>query len=120
MACALTFSLSDSTSGLLPIGAIKSNSYWLSRRRSISAKYGAKLPGAAGVPNDAIKKAISLGVAKINIDTDIRLAMTAALRQVLVEHPEEFDPRKIMGPAEDAMKAVARSKMQLFGSSGKA
>jgi fructose-bisphosphate aldolase class II len=85
-----------------------------------AAKYGAKLPGAAGVPNDAIKKAISLGVAKINIDTDIRLAMTAALRQVLVEHPDEFDPRKIMGPAEDAMKAVARSKMQLFGSSGKA
>ena len=85
-----------------------------------AAKYGAKLPGAAGVPNDAIRKAISLGVAKINIDTDIRLAMTAALRQVLAEHPEEFDPRKIMGPAEEAMKAVARSKMQLFGSSGKA
>ncbi len=85
-----------------------------------AAKYGAKLPGAAGVPNDAIKKAIGLGVAKINIDTDIRLAMTAALRQVLTEHPEEFDPRKIMGPAEDAMKAVAKSKMQMFGSSGKA
>jgi fructose-bisphosphate aldolase class II len=85
-----------------------------------AAKYGAKLPGAAGVPNDAIKKAIGLGVAKINIDTDIRLAMTAALRQVLTEHPEEFDPRKIMGPAEDAMKEVARGKMRLFNSSGKA
>jgi fructose-bisphosphate aldolase class II len=85
-----------------------------------AAKYGAKLPGAAGVPNDAIMRAISLGVAKINIDTDIRLAMTAAIRQVLAEHPEEFDPRKIMGPAEDAMKAVAKSKMQLFGSSGRA
>jgi len=85
-----------------------------------AAKYGAKLPGAAGVPNDAIKKAITLGVAKINIDTDIRLAMTAAIRQVLAEHPEEFDPRKIMGPAEDAMKAVAKGKMQMFGSSGKA
>ncbi len=85
-----------------------------------AAKYGAKLPGAAGVPNDAIKQAIKLGVAKINIDTDIRLALTAAIRQVLAEKPEEFDPRKIFGPAEDAMKAVAKGKMQLFGSSGKA
>jgi fructose-bisphosphate aldolase class II len=85
-----------------------------------AAKYGAKLPGAAGVPNEAIQKAISLGVAKINIDTDIRLTMTAAIRQVLAEHPEEFDPRKLFGPAEDAMKEVAKSKMRLFGSSGKA
>jgi fructose-bisphosphate aldolase, class II len=85
-----------------------------------AAKYGAKLPGAAGVPNEAIKQAIKLGVAKINIDTDIRLALTAAIRQTLAEHPEEFDPRKIFGPAEDAMKAVAKGKMQLFGSSGKA
>jgi fructose-bisphosphate aldolase class II len=85
-----------------------------------AAKYGAKLPGAAGVPNDAIKKAIDLGVAKINIDTDIRLALTAAIRQVLAEKPEEFDPRKIFGPAEESMKAVAKSKMELFGSAGKA
>lgn len=85
-----------------------------------AAKYGARLPGAAGVPDDAIKKAIGLGVAKINIDTDIRLAMTAAIREVLAEHPEEFDPRKIMGPAEDAMRAVAKGKMRLFGSSGRA
>lgn len=85
-----------------------------------AAKYGARLPGAAGVPDDAIKKAIGLGVAKINIDTDIRLAMTAAIREVLAEHPDEFDPRKIMGPAEDAMRAVAKGKMRLFGSSGRA
>ncbi len=85
-----------------------------------AAKYGAKLPGAAGVPNEAIQKAIPLGVAKINIDTDIRLTMTAALRQVLAEHPDEFDPRKLFGPAEEAMKEVAKSKMKLFGSSGKA
>jgi len=85
-----------------------------------AAKYGARLPGAAGVPDDAIKKAIGLGVAKINIDTDIRLAMTAAIREVLAEHPDEFDPRKIMGPAEDAMRAVAKDKMRLFGSSGRA
>lgn len=85
-----------------------------------AAKYGAKLPGAAGVPDDAIRQAIKLGVAKINIDTDIRLALTAAIRQVLAEKPEEFDPRKIFGPAEDAMRAVAQGKMRLFGSSGKA
>jgi len=85
-----------------------------------AAKYGAKLPGAAGVPNDAIKKAINLGVAKINIDTDIRLTLTAAVRQVLAEHPDEFDPRKLFGPAEEAMKEVAKGKMKLFGSSGKA
>lgn len=85
-----------------------------------AAKYGARLPGAAGVPDDAIKKAIGLGVAKINIDTDIRLAMTAAIREVLAEHPDEFDPRKIMGPAEDAMRAVAKDKMRLFDSSGRA
>jgi fructose-bisphosphate aldolase class II len=85
-----------------------------------AAKYGAKLPGASGVPDDAIKKAISLGVAKINIDTDIRLALTAAIRQVLAEHPDEFDPRKLFGPAEDAMREVAKGKMKLFGSSGKA
>lgn len=84
------------------------------------AKYGAKLPGASGVPDDAIKQAIALGVAKINIDTDSRLALTGAIRQVLAEHPEEFDPRKLFGPAMDAVKAVAVSKMRLFGSSGKA
>ncbi|MCD1294650.1 tagatose-bisphosphate aldolase [Methanocella sp. CWC-04] len=85
-----------------------------------AAKYGAKLPGAAGVPNDSIQKAIGLGVAKINIDTDIRLAMTAAIREVLAEKPDEFDPRKILGPAEDAMREVAIGKMRLFESSGKA
>jgi fructose-bisphosphate aldolase class II len=85
-----------------------------------AAKYGAKLPGAAGVPDDAIKKAIELGVAKINIDTDIRLALTAAVRQVLAEKPDEFDPRKLFGPAEESMREVARQKMRLFNSSGKA
>src|SRR3990170_4550585 len=85
-----------------------------------ATKYGAALGGAKGIPEEQIKKAISLGIAKINIDTDLRLAFTAAVREVLANSPKEFDPRKILGPAKDAMKEVAKSKMRLFGSSGKA
>ena len=85
-----------------------------------AAKYGAQLEGARGIPEDHIQKAISLGISKINIDTDLRLAFTAAVREVLTNSPKEFDPRKILGPAKDAMKQVAKRKMQLFGSSGKA
>ncbi|MEM3441396.1 MAG: class II fructose-1,6-bisphosphate aldolase [Candidatus Bathyarchaeia archaeon] len=83
-------------------------------------KYGAALSGAKGIPEEQIKQAISLGIAKINIDTDLRLAFTATVREVLTNSPKEFDPRKILGPAKDAMKEVAKSKMRLFGSSGKA
>jgi len=85
-----------------------------------AAKYGAQLEGAKGIPEEHIQKAISLGIAKINIDTDLRLAFTASVREVLASSPKEFDPRKILGPAKDAMKEVIRSKMRLFGSSGKA
>jgi fructose-bisphosphate aldolase class II len=85
-----------------------------------ATKYGAQLGGAKGIPEEHIKKAISLGIAKINIDTDLRLAFTAAVREVLANSPKEFDPRKILGPAKDAMKEVVKSKMRLFGSSGKA
>jgi fructose-bisphosphate aldolase class II len=85
-----------------------------------AAKYGAQLEGAKGIPEEHIKKAISLGIAKINIDTDLRLAFTAAVREVLTKSPKEFDPRKILGPAKDAMKEVIKGKMRLFESSGKA
>ncbi|MEM2093506.1 MAG: class II fructose-bisphosphate aldolase, partial [Candidatus Bathyarchaeia archaeon] len=67
-----------------------------------------------------IKEAISLGITKINIDTGLRLAFTAAIREVLAKNPREFDPRKILGPARETMKEVVRAKMRLFGSSGKA
>ena len=83
-------------------------------------KYGAELSGAKGIPEEQIKKAISLGIAKINIDTDLRLAFTATVREVLTNSPKNFDPRKILGPAKDAMKEVAKGKMRLFGSVGKA
>ena len=85
-----------------------------------ATKYGASLGGAKGIPEEELKKAIGLGIAKINIDTDLRLAFTATVREVLANSPKEFDPRKILGPAKEAMKEVAKSKMRLFGSSGRA
>jgi fructose-bisphosphate aldolase class II len=83
-------------------------------------KYGAQLSSAKGIPEEEIKKAIALGIAKVNVDTDLRLAFTGSVREVLTTSPKEFDPRKILGPARETMKQVAKSKMQLFGSSGKA
>jgi fructose-bisphosphate aldolase class II len=85
-----------------------------------ASKYGAELGGAKGIPEEHVQKAISMGIAKINIDTDLRLAFTAAVREVLANSPKEFDPRKILGPAKEAMKQVVKGKMRLFGSSGKA
>jgi fructose-bisphosphate aldolase class II len=85
-----------------------------------ACKFGAQLSEAKGIPEEEIKKAIALGVAKVNVDTDLRLAFTGSVREVLSTSPKEFDPRKILGPAKEAMKQVAKSKMQLFGSSGKA
>lgn len=83
-------------------------------------KYGAELSGAKGIPKIEIKKAISFGIAKINIDTDLRLAFTATVRQELTNSPKKFDPKKILGPAKDAMKETAKGKMRLLRSSGKA
>ena len=84
-----------------------------------AVKYGAELGGAKGIPEEHIRKAISLGIAKINIDTDLRLAFTATVREFLVKSPKMFDPRKILGSAKEAMKEVVKSKMLLFRSSGK-
>ncbi len=83
-------------------------------------KFGGKMSGAKGVPDDAYREAIKRGINKINIDTDLRLAFVAAAREVLTEKPEVFDPRKILGPARSAVKAVILEKMKLFESAGKA
>jgi len=83
-------------------------------------KYGAELGKAKGVPNEAIQKAISLGISKVNIDTDLRLAFVAATREIFSISPKVFDPRKILGPAKEAMKEVVKGKMRLFGSAFKA
>ncbi len=85
-----------------------------------ATKYGAEWSGAKGIPDDHIKKAISLGIAKINIDTDLRLAFTASVREILTSSPTVYDPRKILGPAKENMKKVVKEKMRLFGSAGKA
>lgn len=85
-----------------------------------ATKWGAELSGAKGIPEEHITKAISLGITKINIDTDLRLAFTGAIREILIGSPKEFDPRKILGPAKNAVKEVIKGKMRLFGSSAKA
>ncbi|MGP1441726.1 MAG: class II fructose-1,6-bisphosphate aldolase [Anaerovoracaceae bacterium] len=74
--------------------------------------FGGKIPGAQGVPEDMIHTAAKYGVCKVNIDTDLRLAMTAEVRRYLTEHPEEFDPRKYLGPARDAIKSMVRHKIR--------
>ncbi|MCG8499301.1 MAG: class II fructose-1,6-bisphosphate aldolase [Firmicutes bacterium] len=78
------------------------------------------LHGASGVGEEDIKKAVSLGINKINIDTDIRVAFTEGVKAVFKNKPEEYDPRKICGPAREDMKEVIKGKMRLFGCSGKA
>lgn len=78
------------------------------------------LHGSSGVPDDAISQAISLGVRKVNIDTNLREAFVKGVREVLAKYPDEIDPRKILGPAKKEMSAVIREKIRLFGSSGKA
>jgi len=83
-------------------------------------KYGGQMPNAMGVPEAAISKAAKLGVCKVNIDTDLRLALTAAIRQVFVESPGEFDPRKYLGPGREAVKQLVLRKLDVLGCAGKA
>lgn len=78
------------------------------------------LHGASGVPEADIRKAVSLGVNKINIDTDLRQAFAARIRELLKEDGEVYDPRKILGPCKEAMKEVVKNKMRMFGSEGRA
>ena len=86
----------------------------------ICNQYGAKIPGSRGVPEDMIAQAAKTGVCKINVDTDLRLAMTGMIRKVFAENPAEFDPRKYLGPARQAIKDVVQHKMRIMGCSGKA
>ncbi len=84
-------------------------------------KYGGKLPGAVGVPEDQLRKAAKSAVCKINIDTDGRLVMTAKIREVFATQPEIFDPRKYLGPAREALKELLIHKnKEVLGSAGKA
>ncbi len=83
-------------------------------------KYGGEIPGAAGIPEEMLRRASQMSVCKINIDTDLRLAMTACIRQILTENPSEFDPRKYLGPGRIAIKDMVAHKMRnVLGCSGK-
>jgi fructose-bisphosphate aldolase class II len=82
-------------------------------------KYGGQLPGAKGVPEDMLREAAKSAVCKINIDTDLRLAMTSTIREVFATAPAEFDPRKYLGPGRAAIKELVRHKIKnVLGSSG--
>ena len=84
-------------------------------------KFGGNIPGAQGVPEEMLRKAGTMGVCKINIDTDLRLAMTASIRKYFVENPGEFDPRKYLSPARDAIKNMVKHKMKdVLNCSGRA
>ena len=84
-------------------------------------QYGGNMPGAIGVPEDQLRKAASLSVCKINIDSDLRLAMTGTIRQFMDEHPDKFDPREYLKPARANIKELVRHKLvDVLGCAGKA
>ena len=84
-------------------------------------KFGGNMPGAIGVPEDQLRQAAQMAVCKINIDSDLRLAMTATVREFFYEHPDKFDPREYLKPARAAIKAmVAHKIVDVLGCDGKA
>ncbi len=84
-------------------------------------KFGGNMPGAIGVPEDQLRKAASMAVCKINIDSDLRLAMTASIREYLTMHPDHFDPRQYLKPARQAIEDMVSHKIvDVLGCEGKA
>jgi fructose-bisphosphate aldolase class II len=84
-------------------------------------KYGGNMPGAQGVPEDMLRKAARSSVCKINIDSDLRLAMTGTIREYFAQHPDHFDPRQYLGPARLAIKELVKNKLiNVLGCDGKA
>ena len=84
-------------------------------------QYGGSMPGAQGVPEDMLRKAASMAVCKINIDSDLRLAVTGAIREHFALNPSHFDPRQYLGPAREAVKQVVKHKLvDVLGCNGKA
>ena len=74
--------------------------------------YGGNIPGAQGVPEEMIREACKYGICKVNIDTDLRLALTAEVRKYLIENPSDFDPRKYLGPGRDAIRSMVQHKIK--------
>ena len=87
---------------------------------AIIRQYGGDMKETYGVPVEEIQTAIKFGVRKINIDTDIRLAMTGAVRKFMVENPSKFDPREFLKPAREAAKLVCKARFEAFGCAGQA
>ncbi len=88
--------------------------------KHLAEEHGAKLGNAHGVLDQDIKQAIKLGIAKVNIDTDLRLAFTAGIREAVDQLDKTIDPRKLLEPSSRLMKDVAAQMIKLFGSAGKA
>jgi len=82
-------------------------------------EFGGDLAGARGVEEATISEAVKFGVSKVNIDTDLRLVMTAMIRKIFIESPKEFDPRKYLGPARDEIQKMVEHKIDVLGSAGK-
>lgn len=81
---------------------------------------GGEIGDAAGIADEDLRLACQHGIAKVNVDTDLRLAMTVGVREVLTKNPKEFDPRKVFGPAREVMAGIVEHKMGVLGSVGKA
>jgi fructose-bisphosphate aldolase, class II len=88
--------------------------------KALINRYGGKMPDAMGVPESMITRAAKMAICKVNIDTDLRMALTAKIRQVFAEKPGEFDPRKYLGPGRDAIREMVRHKLHVLGCAGKA
>jgi len=88
--------------------------------QDIINRFGGRMPQTYGVPVEEIERGIRHGVRKVNIDTDCRMAMAGQLRRIATEHPEEFDPRKFLKPAMEAMRNLCRDRFERFGTAGRA
>lgn len=119
----LDFARLAEIAGLVPVALALHGASGVPREAIERAlRYGAseKLASAVGVPDQAIRESIQKGIQKINIDTDLRLALVGALRELLANRPDEIDPRKILKPTIEAMKRIVSYKLDLFGSAGRA
>ena len=92
----------------------------LAEFKDLINKYGGDMPNAMGVPEEAVSKAAKMAICKVNIDTDLRMALTAKIRQVFAEKPGEFDPRKYLGPGREAIREMVKHKLHILGCAGKA
>jgi fructose-bisphosphate aldolase, class II len=118
----LAFDVIESISAKIPDFPLvmHGSSSVLKEFKDLINKYGGQMPDAMGVPESAITDAGKMAVCKVNIDTDLRMALTAKIRQVFAEKPGEFDPRKYLGPGREAIYEMVKHKLDVLGCAGKA